>query len=143
MYECNLCKKIWHRRCGKQEGLPCKGAIANEWSCKQCTRATKTTTNSPTIGARTPQNKTKGQARTPPRLMGERVQHNHEMQKDANKQQTHGMYAHNNSTTNACSYSSTSSCDEQGDPHPLDRIALKNERFVDSKERSKCNLCNK
>ena len=114
MYECNLCKKIWHRRCGKQEGLPCKGAIANEWSCKQCTRATKTTTNSPTIGARTPQNKTKGQARTPPRPMGECVQHNNEMQKDANKQQTHGMHAHNKSTTSACSYSSTSSCDEQG-----------------------------
>ena len=28
-------------------------------------------------------------------------------------------------------------------PHPLDRIALKNERFVDSKVQSKCNLCNK
>ena len=91
-----------------------KGAIANEWSCKQCTGTTKTTTNSPTIGAGTPQNKTKGQARTPPRPMGERVQHNHEMQKDANKQQTHGMHAHNKSTTSACSYSSTSSCDEQG-----------------------------
>ena len=69
-------------------------------------------THKPLAG--TPQNKTKGQARTTPRPMGECVQHNNEMQKDANKQQTHGMYAHNNSTTNACSYSSTSSCDEQG-----------------------------
>ena len=51
-----------------------------------CTGTTKTTTNSPTIGAGTPQNKTKGQAHTTLRPMGERVQHNHEMQKDANKQ---------------------------------------------------------
>ena len=113
MYECNLCKRIWHRRCGKQEGLPCRGAITNEWSCKQCNRATKTTTNPPTIGAGTPLNETKGQARTTPRPMGERVQHNYEMQKDANKQQTHGMHAHNKSTSSSCSYSSTSSCDEQ------------------------------
>lgn len=28
-------------------------------------------------------------------------------------------------------------------PHPLGRIVSKNERFVDSKVQSKCNLCNK